>query len=347
MQLINHRKKPWQYLEEQWLKKGLLTRTLQPLSWIYQASLHAKRYAYDHNIFQTYHCQKPVWVIGNISVGGSGKTPLVIAMAKWLQSQQIKPAVIASGYKGSKTKDNVAYINPNSCPFDWGDEAVLLARNLSCPVIAGKNRSKACQMLSNDPNCEIILSDDGWMHWAMGRQLNIAVLDAKTGFGNALCLPAGPLREPLSALKKADCLIAKGEHPLTNLSFDINHPATLRHCSNQKIIAFECLQNQPVLAVAGIAHPQRFFSQIKKHFPKASCQAFRDHHRYQAKDLPEDDNIAVIMTEKDAIKCQHFAKPNHWFLPIEAKLNDHLSIYLKKQYAQTKSASLKIKENND
>ena len=154
-------------LEDAWKQRGPIAQLLQPLSWLYQSALISKRWAYQLGICQAVSLDLPIWAVGNVTVGGCGKTPLVIAMTDHLISQGKKPAVVASGYGGRKSRHETSLITANCCPEDWGDEAILLANRLSCPVAAGKNRAEACQKIIDQHHCDMIICDDAWMHWAL------------------------------------------------------------------------------------------------------------------------------------------------------------------------------------
>jgi len=298
-------------LERLWYnKKNFFSLALLPLAGLFCLVVKIRQQAYKHQWISSKKFPVPIIVVGNITVGGTGKTPLVIWLAKFLKKQGFNVGIISRGYGGS-SKSWPQAVFPDSDPLFVGDEPVLIARNSGCPVAVAPKRSLAVEYLLDQYNCNLIISDDGLQHYALKRDIEIAVVDAKRRYGNELCLPAGPLREPLSRLKTVDWIIRKG----VELEYEIQE---LRRVSDDQIVT--ALANQKVHAIAAIGNPNGFFQNLRQYGLELDCHEFRDHHIYTESDILFDDDLPVIMTEKDAVKCKKFAKQQHLYLPITAKL---------------------------
>lgn len=280
----------------------------------------------------------PLIVIGNINVGGVGKTPLVIEMCRQLKKYNLRPGIVSRGYK-SKLNKKAHLILEDDTAFLVGDEPLLISKKTNCPVVIARNRSNAVNYLINECRCNIIISDDGMQHYTMGRNLEIAVIDGKRQFGNGLCLPAGPLREPISRLKTCDFIVIKGEGKIKQILSNkqsIYHmsimPGAIRSIITNKVAKPHELAGT-VAAVAGIGYPEQFFYTLAKLGLKFKEYIFPNHHPFKKTDLLLKEKI-IIMTEKDAIKCQPFATNSWYYLPIEAKLNNSFWRSLRERLAQ-------------
>jgi tetraacyldisaccharide 4'-kinase len=263
----------------------------------------------------------PVIVVGNITVGGSGKTPLVIWLVDFLRKAGYKPAIISRGYRG-KASSWPQQVRPDSDPVVVGDEAVLLARRCDCPIAVGPDRSASVEALLQHTDCNIIISDDGLQHYALERDIEIAVVDAVRRYGNGCLLPSGPLREPIERLEDVDFIVSNGiaGHGEYAMSLGLNtacNLATGETCELNNFI------DTTVHAVAGIGNPKRFFNALRQQGLKLREHAFADHHHFEAGDLEFDNTAPVLMTEKDAVKCKRFAHSQYWYVPVEAELNKH------------------------
>lgn len=264
----------------------------------------------------------PVIVVGNISVGGTGKTPLVIALVHWLQAQGYKPGVVSRGY-GGKASQYPCTVSKTSAPEEVGDEPLLIAREAGCPVVVGPDRVAALAKLEKSFGCNIVVSDDGLQHYALQRDIEIIVVDGARGLGNGHCLPVGPLREPPWRLNTADILVINGE---AEQSFGrsghtmLLEPRRLVNLKTGRKIAVADLPHA-VHAVAGIGNPRRFFTTLIELGLRPVTHSFDDHHHYSAADITFDDALPVVMTEKDAVKCTAFASEKHWYLPVNAALS--------------------------
>jgi tetraacyldisaccharide 4'-kinase len=295
---------------------------LQPLAMLYGCIVRMRRAAYARGWLASRHPGVPVIVVGNLTVGGTGKTPLVIWLACALRAAGRKPGVVLRGYRGlSRT---VRLVGADDDPAAAGDEAVLIARRARVPVAAGADRVAAAQLLVRQ-GCTLLLSDDGLQHLALRRDLQIVVVDGERGFGNGALLPAGPLREPAARLDAADLLVIHGEdrcrigrgRAVLRMTLQ---PEPLRQLCSGAQQSLQALRGETVHAVAGIGHPQRFFGLLRELGAQPVEHAFADHHRFSARDLAFDDAARIVMTEKDAVKCAALATDRTWYLPVSAQL---------------------------
>jgi tetraacyldisaccharide 4'-kinase len=261
-----------------------------------------------------------VIVAGNLTVGGTGKTPLVLWLAGFLRRQGRRPGIVTRGYGGGGT-EWPRLVTADSDPFEVGDEPVLLARRSGCPVVAGPDRVAAGEMLVGVGGCDMIVSDDGLQHYRLERDLEILVVDASRGFGNGRCLPAGPLREPALRRRGVDLTVCTGG-PCSNGRVMRLVPGNLVNLRNRGISrSLGELRRQRVTAVAGIGNPDRFFRLLRRHGLHLDERPYPDHYRFSREDAASWPPGPVIMTEKDAVKCERFARPDHWYLPVEAELD--------------------------
>jgi tetraacyldisaccharide 4'-kinase len=302
-----------------WYGKHPLRLALAPLSWLFCAIVKVRQRAYRHGLLTRQKFPIPVIIAGNITVGVTGKTPLVIWLGQFLKKQGFKPGIVSRGY-GGRAEKWPQRVYPDSEPTIVGDEALLLARHSGCPVVVAPKRIKAVQTLLENHDCDLIISDDGLQHYALHRDIEIAVLDDIRRYGNKRCLPAGPLREPMTRLKKIDFTVTKGA--ALNQEFSMQYDLkALQHVIDDNVSQpLAALRGQTVHAVAGIGHPAKFFTRLRDNGLKLRCHEFPDHHYYSQTEIHFNDDKPVIMTEKDAVKCRHFAGPQHWYLPIEARL---------------------------
>lgn len=261
-------------------------------------------------------------VVGNITVGGSGKTPLVARLCRILQQAGFKPGVISRGY-GRKDRD-LRLVSPASDPGKVGDEPLLIARQTGVPVIVSPNRCKAVEKLIGMGR-DVVISDDGLQHYRLPRDMEICVVDGQRKFGNGKLLPAGPLREPLSRLHSVDYVVVNGEgsilpevEDVTPMSLHGSILSSLKDGQNWRLSQFAgCSVN----AVAGIGNPERFFKLLENARIRVNRYPFPDHHAFTAEDFdPMDSNLPVLMTEKDAVKCTALGLKNAWSLAVEAAL---------------------------
>jgi tetraacyldisaccharide 4'-kinase len=243
----------------------------------------------------------PIIVVGNIAVGGTGKTPLVIWLVEHLRAAGFQPGVVSRGYK-SKV-DEV------------GDEPLLIMQRTQVPLVVGKNRNQAITALLQQHACDIIIADDGLQHYRMGRDVEICVVDGQRRFGNGYCLPAGPLREPVSRLASCDFVVINGETMQM-------HGDTLVNLATAEIQLLAAWAGKTVHVVTGIGNPQRFIDTLEQAGLQVIPHLYPDHHAFTGTELGFDAAHPILMTEKDAVKCRQFAVQHAWYLPIEAVLSD-------------------------
>jgi tetraacyldisaccharide 4'-kinase len=303
-----------------WYKKNIISYILLPFSFIYRAIIRLRKSYYQ--FFPTKKLPVPIIIVGNITVGGTGKTPLVIYLAEFLKSKGYSPGIVSRGY-GGKSKNYPLAVTSESKVEETGDEAFLLRQRTKCPVVIAPKRIAAVNALLLKENCNVIISDDGLQHYALPRDIEIAVIDAELGFGNKFCLPAGPLREPLKRLRKIDFIIKNCNTGLSESEYNMAlEPVIFYNIKNPKITKkINEFKNQTVHAFAGIGNPKRFFQTLRQLGLNVIEHSFPDHYTFRSNDFSLRNEI-IIMTEKDAVKCDAIATENCWCLKIEAKLSD-------------------------
>ncbi|MGH8632070.1 MAG: tetraacyldisaccharide 4'-kinase [Burkholderiales bacterium] len=315
-------------LDRHWQRLTWLSAALLPFAGLFALVSASRRIAYRRGWLHATRLPAKIVIVGNISVGGTGKTPLVIWLAEALRARGLTPGLVSRGYRGAGVLTAVA---PDADPAAVGDEPALLARRSRCPLWVGPDRAAAARaLLERHPDVDVILSDDGLQHYALARDFEIAVVDAGRGLGNGLLLPAGPLREPASRLASVDVIVINGQDP--GASGDGKHfGMTLEGAGFLNLLdpGRRCdpadFTGRRVHAVAGIGNPERFFSHLRGLGVFFVAHPFADHHRYTPRDLDFTDADELIMTEKDAIKCAHFARENWWTLPVEAQVDPALA----------------------
>jgi len=339
------------WFEQQWQTTGWAQCLLLPLSWLFALLAATRRCCYKVGLFSSRRLPVPVIVVGNISVGGVGKTPLVVYLAQQLRAAGYAPGILSRGY-GSQHQGEVS---AESAPALCGDEPVLLARRTGCPVWVDPVRAAGgLALLKAHPEVNVLICDDGLQHYALQRDIEIAVVQRPLGMGNGRLLPAGPLREPLGRLNRVDFVIETGQLPAAPL-----HAATyqleLRVGVWTSVADFATeatqadLRAQPLVAMAGIGHPQRFFDLLASMGLGFEQRALADHHAYTQADFIALRGKTILMTEKDAVKCQQLGVDDAWFLPVSAELkpighNQPLTHYVVerlKQSMQQRKGSMK------
>ncbi len=304
-------------LEQRWYSRPM--PALRPLELFYRSVVAIRRRAYRWRLLPSVRLELPVVVVGNISVGGTGKTPLTIWLVERLRRAGYRPGIITRGY-GGKAATWPQCVVAESDPALVGDEPVIMAQRCGCPVVAGPDRVSAAKRLLDSSECDILVSDDGMQHYRLQRDLEIAVIDGARRFGNGHCLPAGPLREPVSRLAEVDFVVVNGGAGTGECEMVLEQGDAVslgRSLSTSPLAAF---RGQVVHAVAGIGNPERFFGQLRAQGLDLIEHAFPDHHPFTADDIAFDDELPVLMTEKDAVKCRHFAGSGQWYVPVEAHL---------------------------
>jgi tetraacyldisaccharide 4'-kinase len=304
-------------VEYLWYGRSVFAYLLLPLTAIFLLVTLFRRLFYRLGWLKTEYLDVPVIVVGNITAGGTGKTPLVVWLADYLKVKGYKPGLISRGY-GGRAKHWPQQVRPDSDPAAVGDEAILLARRTACPMAVGPDRLLAGKALLNNTDCDILLSDDGLQHYALGRDIEIAVIDGKRRFGNGLLLPAGPLREGEWRLQHVDLKITNGEPQQDECSMKIRR-GDLHSLGNQGKHPLAEFSGKEIHAVAGIGNPDRFFSLLRNNGLKVIEHRFADHHHFKRSDVDFQDGLPVIMSEKDAVKCQRFVGNGYWYLEVSAQ----------------------------
>lgn len=304
------------FLDKLWYEDHPLQEVLRPLSWVYRTITAVRRFVLQR--FCQIKCPVPLIVVGNITVGGVGKTPLVIELARQLQQKGLKVGIVSRGY-GAALKTVPYEVRLDDAAAKVGDEPLLLAQKTQCPVVIAPERNRAVHYLLEHHQSQIIISDDGLQHYRMGRTIEIAVIDGTRGLGNGLCLPAGPLREPPSRLKQVDFIVVNEGH-WENAYSMVLKPGTIKKISTDEEVKEEALQGKWE-AVAAIGNPQRFYSTLTQLGIEFDTCSYPDHYQFKPSDLNYLQSL-IIMTEKDAVKCRSFSSDTMYYLPVEAVVDD-------------------------
>jgi len=309
---------PWlqQKLESIWYENSSGKALLLPLSFLYCL---ISKYKKNQDVSHQISFQIPIIVVGNINIGGTGKTPLIIRLTELLKANGYQPAIITRGYKGT-SKVWPVHVTTETPIELAGDEAKLMAIRTKAPVVAGANRNDSIRYVVDNTDCDIILSDDGLQHYKMKRDVEIAVIDAKRRFGNGHYLPAGPLREREQRLEQCDFIVTNGE--------PVHAGENLMKVSGSTVINLDTLAKKTlngfksIQVYTGIGNPQRFIDTLQDYGLGIINQiTFPDHHHFTAEDFKtQSADLPIIMTEKDAVKCMELDLENCWYLPIDAEL---------------------------
>jgi len=309
------------WLEKQanrlWYGRQPLARLLSPLALAYCGAVTLRRLCYRRGWLPVHDAGVPVVVVGNITTGGTGKTPLVIWLAGLLRRAGYRVGIVTRGY-GGRARARPRIVHADSDPLQVGDEAVLLASRTGCPVMSGVDRVAAVQHLRAGNGCSLVISDDGLQHYRLGRTVEIAVTDGDRGLGNGLCLPAGPLREPASRLHSVDFHVINGSADGSGWRMRMQLNGVRPLAGGGATLSLDSFRQSQVHAVAGIGHPQRFFDMLRAAGLQVIEHAFPDHHVFSAAELDFGDGLPVLMTDKDAVKCRRFDTENLWSVSVEA-----------------------------
>ena len=309
----------------------LLTAALLPLSWLFRVISDCRRALYRSGLMRSETVRVPVIIVGNIAVGGTGKTPLAAWLVRALRQRGRHPGIVARGYRGADPA--VRAVTSDDDPQQSGDEPVLLARS-GVPVWIGADRVAAARgLLAAHQDVDVIISDDGLQHYRLARTVEIVVIDGARGFGNRSRLPAGPLREPVARIATADAVVVNSAPATAESIAYAGIPEFSMRLTGERLVSLNdpsrsiepaALRGKRVHAIAGIGNPERFFAALRAGGLDPVCHPFPDHHQYSAKDLDWPDADAILMTDKDAIKCRSFADPRMWRLPVEAEVGPGL-----------------------
>jgi tetraacyldisaccharide 4'-kinase len=337
------------WLEREWERLGGGALVLLPLAIAFRLASAIRRALYRARVLPSWRAPVPVVVVGNITAGGTGKTPLVIAVVEALARAGRRPGVVSRGYGRVPPTDSdprgVVRVLPGvATPEHFGDEPVLIARRTAVPVYVSPDRAAAArELLAEHPEVDVLVSDDGLQHYALARDVEIAVVDGERGFGNGLPLPSGPLREPVSRLREVDGTVVNGGHS-DRVASPRQFAMTL---AGDRFVSFSGEEMSPaqfalaargrrVAAVAGIGNPGRFFAHLARLGVAVEKHPFPDHHPFQPGELRLPGADVVVMTEKDAVKCAAFADARMWFLRVEAALPPEFDAFLLERLAARK-----------
>jgi tetraacyldisaccharide 4'-kinase len=313
-------------LTQLWYREHARASPLQPLAWLYGALMASRWRLYRSGWARAGAAGRPLVVVGNLTVGGTGKTPLTLWLARALAAQGLRVGIIARGY-GGRSGRGPRRVDAAARWQDVGDEPLILARRSGCPTVVGSDRLAAARALVAE-GVEVILSDDGLQHLRLARDCEIVVVDGARGFGNGRLLPAGPLREATVRLRAVDAIVVNGNATHGSLatlpaagvlSMQLQASEAVS-VDEQRRRALASFHGERVHAVAGIGNPQRFFSELRGHGIELIEHAFPDHHPLSAAELAFADTMPVLMTEKDAVKCAALADPRLWYVPVAAQL---------------------------
>jgi len=318
------------WVQNTWYGGSPLRWLLLPFTWIYSAAIACRRLLYSCGVLRSLKVSVPVIIVGNITVGGTGKTPLTIWLAQQLAANGYRPGIISRGYRGMVGPIPLE-VTVDSDPAVVGDEAILIASRSECPVVVHPDRVAAAK-LAIDLGANVIVADDGLQHYRLGRDFEIAVVDGTRRYGNRRLLPAGPLREPLSRLNTINQILVQRE---TDGGSELLHrsadppPVDFRlvasaicRLDDSDIRNIGDFAGTKVHALAGIGNPERFFRLLEGSDIDVIRHALPDHAGITPDDLAFDDDLDVVMTEKDAVKCRWLDTRNCWYVPVDVAIND-------------------------
>lgn len=344
-------------LEKAWYEGAWWLFLLLPVSWLFTLLASVRRMWLSRAARQ-HQFAVPIVVIGNLTVGGTGKTPLIIALSSELKKAGLKVGIISRGY-GAQLEDFPVQVSDEHDAGQVGDEPLLLHRVTQCPVVIDPDRPRGCKYLLENNELDVVLSDDGLQHYAMPRDIEIVVVDGDRVFGNGLTLPAGPLREPVSRLRSVDAIVVNTGTQQRDVDAVMSasgasaqlppvhgmylKPKTLRNLKSDEQRPFAGApfkMGDRVQAVAAIGNPQRFFKLVSELPYAVEDFTFPDHHPYEKVDFEAagiDLSRPIVMTEKDGIKCQSFANENFWVLHVEVQLPEQFRSLIGEMVAQARN----------
>ena len=345
------------WLTREWQRNSLWQLVLRPISWLFGLLAAMRRAAFRKGLLRSHSIGVPVIIVGNITVGGTGKTPLVLAIVALLKQHGKHCGIVTRGYQlhpGDVSAATVHVVRAAPGEAVVSDEATLLARRAEVPVYACANRVEAARTLLRDrPEVDVIISDDGLQHYALQRNIEICVIDGARGLGNNGLLPAGPLREPASRLDAVDAIVvnrANGRGDVGSNGFSARTPAFDMTLANELFMnvktgrrmglgdAVTSFHGKSIHALAGTGNPQRFFNHLRElGLSPGTSRAFPDHHRYVASDLQAIGAEIILMTEKDAVKCDAFADDRMWFMQVDAVLPEKFADFVLKKLTEQKA----------
>ncbi len=291
-----------------------------PLEKLYRVLVGRKRKAFLRGQLDSYRAPVPVVVVGNITVGGTGKTPLILWLIDYCRARGLRVGVVSRGY-GAEPPHWPWTVQASDSAQVAGDEPSLLVRRSGVPMVIDPQRARAIKVLLQQHQVDVVLSDDGLQHYQLARDLELVLIDQTRGLGNGRCLPMGPLREPQERLQSVDAVLINGSQQDTAQGYGMYlQPASLVNLRSGEHKPLDWFApGQQMHAVAGIGNPQRFFTTLRSLGWQPVEHAFADHARFVAQDFAFADDLPVLMTEKDAVKCLDFARDNFWYLAVDAR----------------------------
>ena len=317
-----------QWITKAWYQRHWYCYLLWPLSWLYFLATVLRRWCYAIGLFRVTSFDVPIIVVGNITVGGVGKTPLVSYLAKCCLADGKRVGLVSRGYGGQATRWPVS-VTATTAAHWVGDEAVMLVAQTGCPMVVGPDRVAAIKLLLAEHAVDVVISDDGLQHYAMQADLRIAVCDAVRQQGNGMLLPAGPLREPVSRLAAMDAVVYRGAYPHTDPDRYIMQVVLKSACNvvTGQTQALADFRGRELYALAGIGAPEQFFMMLANAGLSCQTTSFVDHHQFTRADIDLPCDTEILMTEKDAVKCREFADQRHWYVPLEVVVNSEFKDY--------------------
>ena len=302
---------------------------LRPLEWLYRAVVQRKRQRFLAGQSPSYRAPVPVIVVGNITVGGTGKTPLILYLIDHCRARGLRVGVVSRGY-GAQPPSVPWRVTAEQSADEAGDEPLLLVQRSGVALMIDPDRARAVQALLSAEPLDLILCDDGLQHYRLARDLELVLIDAVRGLGNGRCLPAGPLREPQARLQSVDAVLFNGASAdsAEGFGFTLQPTALVNVASGERQSLDVFAPGQAVHAVAGIGNPQRFFRTLEALNWRPIAHAFADHATYSAASLEFSPSLPLLMTEKDAVKCRAFAQPDWWYLAVDARPSPAFSAWL-------------------
>ena len=316
-------------LEKFWYSQNTVRWLFFPLSFLILCIAVAKRLLYKYGIFKILPLDIPVIVVGNITVGGTGKTPFISFLSQQLQQKGLKVGIVSRGYRSNATS-YPHIVSDDDTAEVVGDEAFMQYANTRIPIAIGANRSDAVKALTKAKTLDVIISDDGLQHYAMARNFEILMVDGQRAFGNTLMLPFGPLREPVSRISSVDYIIENGSCHYFDKLDSVNTPISsmkivvkdLINLKSKEPVDAKILQSSEIIAVAGIGNPERFFDSLSRYSESFERCVFPDHHQFKEADFSRFKDQIIVMTEKDAVKCDRFARHNWYYLKVSATIDE-------------------------
>lgn len=292
---------------------------LRPLEWLYRRVVDGKRRAFLAGQGEIYRAPVPVLVVGNITVGGTGKTPLILWLIEHCRARGLRVGVVSRGY-GAQPAQSPWRVRAEDSAAVAGDEPLLIVQRTGVPLVIDPQRARAVQALLAQESLDLILCDDGLQHYRLARDLELVLIDAARGLGNRRCLPAGPLREPVERLAEVDAVLFNGAAGDTadGYAFSLQPTALVNLNSGERVALTHFSEGQALHAVAGIGNPQRFFNTLEALNWRPIAHPFADHATFSRAVLTFSPTLPLVMTEKDAVKCRAFAAHDWWYLAVDA-----------------------------